>query len=455
MKTYRTDIDGLRALAVLAVIAFHFGGVISGGFIGVDIFFVISGFLITSIIVRDLEQGHFSFTEFYKRRIKRILPALYLILTVTFIAAYVLMPPYEMYNMSGAAIAAVLNASNIFFWKTANHFDTSVFYKPLLHTWSLAIEEQFYIFFPALLWFLFRRARFTYYEIILILCIVSFILSVAIQNHMVSANFYLLPTRLWELGSGSLLAIYMREPLKYQKTKLICASIGLLGMVIPMFLYTEAMTFSGVAALPVVIGTGLFILAGAGGDHPFSKVLEWAPVTWIGKISYSLYLWHWPVCIFCFLAFGQSALSYGVMVIVTLMGASFSYYYVEMPLRYIQDKAKEKALLYAIAVFSIILVLVGWSVRTTNGLGEQRFSEEYQGAFEGQFNYDSDMQGCSESPAILHDLEHCKKGAETQDISKILLWGDSHGRSFLAGINQQAKVHNKSLLVRNLVDVRL
>ena len=160
MKSYRHDIDGLRALAVLSVIAFHFGGVISGGFVGVDIFFVISGYLITSIILRDLEQGKFSFKEFYKRRIKRILPALYLVLIATFIAAYFIMPPYEMYNMSGAAMAAVLNASNIFFWKTANYFDVSVFYKPLLHTWSLAVEEQFYIFFPAVMWFLFRKMPF-------------------------------------------------------------------------------------------------------------------------------------------------------------------------------------------------------------------------------------------------------------------------------------------------------
>ena len=266
---------------------------------------------------------------------------------------------------------------------------------------------------------------------------------------MVSANFYLLPTRAWELGAGSLLAIYMREPLKSEKSKMICAVLGLLGMGLPILFYVETMIFPGLAALPVVLGAVLFILSGAGGNHPFAKVLEAAPVIWIGKISYSLYLWHWPAFVFCLLVFGTTALSYSIMIAVTFIGATLSYYYVETPLRHIKDKGQEKILLYVIAILSLILVAVGGYIRHNQGLGAQRFSTEYQGAFEGQFHYDADMKGCSDKPSAVRNVHHCQKGAVSEQTPKILLWGDSHGRSLLAGIVEQAKENDQSLLVRN------
>ena len=259
---YRNDIDGLRALAVLSVLAFHFGHIISGGFVGVDIFFVISGFLITGIIVRDLSQDKFSFLDFYKRRIKRILPALYTVLVSSVVAAYIFMPPFEMKDMAGGMIFAVLNASNLYFWKTADYFDVSVDYKPFLHTWSLSVEEQFYIFFPLLLWILYRYCKISLPKIIIFFVVCSFALSVYIQNDMPAANFYILPTRAWELGAGALLAIYATRPIENMNLRFLCGLLSMILMIMPIFIYDETIIFPGVTALPVVLGAVLFIWAG-------------------------------------------------------------------------------------------------------------------------------------------------------------------------------------------------
>lgn len=449
---YRKEIDGLRTLAVLSVIAFHFGGVISGGFVGVDIFFVISGFLITSILLRDLEAGKFSFATFYKRRIKRILPALYTVISVAFILSYFIMPPFELDNMAKSALFSILNSSNLYFWKTADYFDVSVDYKPFLHTWSLSVEEQFYIFFPFILWLIFKYKSSSLKIILPLLVIISFILSVYIQNDMQSANFYLLPTRAWELGAGSMLAYFLTKPIQNVGLRSGISWLGMALMLVPIFTYEETIIFPGMTALPVVLGTVCFIASGFKYSEDktlfWHKIFENSLIVWIGKISYSLYLWHWMIYVFCLLYMGKTPESYLTMLILTFILSVLSYYLVENPLRHIKSERSEKLLLWGILAWSIILGLFSYAMFSTKGF-YNRFDSKVQGAYEGQFNYDKDMSGCAESAGIVGNLKHCVKGAENK-TPEILMWGDSHGRALLAGLRQEAEKADQSILVRNV-----
>ncbi len=319
---YRPDIDGLRAIAVLAVVAFHaFPGWIRGGFIGVDVFFVISGFLISTIIFESLDRDAFSFREFYARRIKRIFPALLCVLITSFAFGWFALLAEE-YKQLGKHIAAGAGfVSNFALWSEAGYFDVAADVKPLLHLWSLGIEEQFYIVWPLVLWFSWRR-KFNLFGLVALIAVVSFCLNIYEVNKDPVAAFYSPQTRFWELLCGSMLAwfaLYKKEffsRIGLRLDGLLCSVIcrerfgndgktlsnvlsvtGFLLVFIGFWCISKSVGFPGKWALLPVSGAVLIIASGSGAFLN-RWVLSNKIAVWFGLISFPLYLWHWPILSF-------------------------------------------------------------------------------------------------------------------------------------------------------------
>ncbi len=331
---YRPDIDGLRAIAILPVVAFHAGiNSIPGGFIGVDIFFVISGYLITKILLEEIKNNSFSILEFYKRRILRIMPALSAVILATVLAGYLLLLPNEFREIGQTVISTSLFVSNIFFWKQAGYFDGPAEQKPFLHTWSLAVEEQFYIIFPLILLLLWRFFGIRFIYFIIGTCLLSFALSVIITPLSHSSAFYLLPTRAWELGVGSLIAAGFFPKIEELRTRSIIVLFGLIAIIVSILAIQPGLDFPGWRAALPVLGAAAFILYTPGTF--LNNTLSSKALTSIGKISYSLYLWHWPIIVYYRMIYGQE-LKFIDSVIVVLLSfaiATISYLYIEQPFR--------------------------------------------------------------------------------------------------------------------------
>jgi peptidoglycan/LPS O-acetylase OafA/YrhL len=290
---YRAEIDGLRAVAVMPVILFHMGlSWMPGGFIGVDVFFVISGFLITSIIKKELDQGNFSFRDFWARRVRRILPVMIFVTAVTLAVSYFFVFRPDQQVIGKQALAALLSVANIYFWRSAgDYWGSEAEESPFLHAWSLSVEEQFYLFFPVAMWLMFRFRSQWLQTCILTATLGSLMLFLlGLPGHR-DATFYLLPTRVWELGTGCLLAVSLSHQSPRSSNFGIFAVAGL-GMVIASYLFVEKLS----AGLGLgVVGAALIIAFGQTGLC--NKLLSQRSVVYTGKISYSLYLWHWPVLV--------------------------------------------------------------------------------------------------------------------------------------------------------------
>lgn len=293
---YRAEIDGLRAVAVVPVILFHAGfSLFHGGFIGVDVFFVISGYLITGIIFPELNRGEFSILKFYERRVRRILPALLVVVALCIPFAWMWLLPTELKDFSQSIAAVMLFVSNILFWKEEGYFSAASELKPLLHTWSLAVEEQFYVFFPPLLMVLWRWGRKPTFWILLGIALASLALSEWGWRHDASANFYLAPSRAWELLAGSLAALWQADRGPRSNNPLSLAGLG--AILLSMALYSESTPFPSVWALLPVLGVVLVILF-AGPGTLVAWLLSRRIFVGIGLISYSAYLWHQPLFAF-------------------------------------------------------------------------------------------------------------------------------------------------------------
>ncbi|KFI26950.1 hypothetical protein CG51_11390 [Haematobacter missouriensis] len=297
---YRADIAGLRAVAVLPILLFHAGvNSLPGGFVGVDIFFVISGFLITGIIVRELDQGRFTITEFYRRRVARIVPALVAMLLVTLLAGYVVMLPSELAALGGSAAWASLFLSNVHFYMTADYFGAAAETTPLLHTWSLAVEEQFYIFYPPLMMLLWRWRRVAPRTAVAVVCLLSFAVALLLGQRggsSLAAAFYLIPSRAWELGLGALVALGAFPVIASPRLRQGLAVLGLLAILVAIRVIHPGALFPAPLALLPCLGAALLIAYGQSGVT--AGLLSSWPMRRIGDISYSLYLWHWPVITF-------------------------------------------------------------------------------------------------------------------------------------------------------------
>jgi len=286
---YREDIDGLRAIAVLIVVLFHletpgFGG----GYIGVDIFFVISGYLITPIIINQFTKSNYNIIEFYIRRIRRIFPALIIInFSTIFIAGYIYLPR-EYIELSKSLISSGLFFSNVFFWRQSGYFDNNAFMKPLLHTWSLSIEEQFYLFFPIFLLIIFKLKKNILYNVLILLFIISFLLNIWGIYHFPSASYYLTPMRAWEILIGSILSFNKFPQITNKKKSNLAFLSGILLIIFCVILFNEKTLFPGYNAIFPVLGSLLIIHSGNNGGTQISNILKNKILVFIGKISYPL-----------------------------------------------------------------------------------------------------------------------------------------------------------------------
>jgi peptidoglycan/LPS O-acetylase OafA/YrhL len=338
---YREDIDWLRAIAVLSVVAFHFEAPVYGGFVGVDIFFVISGYLITGIIQSELKDGSFSFARFYERRLRRLLPALYAMVALSALPSFLYLLTSERAEFFRSVAAVVTFTSNFFFWFQTGYFDHAAVEKPLLHTWSLAVEEQFYLALPLTLWALTlvaRGRRFALPPILVVLSVVSFALSIWLMKSGRSASaFFMSPSRAWEFLIGGIIAVEGFPVLRPLLARQIARGAALVMLAIPIFGLRQGPGFPGFDALTPCIGAGLFIWSGIGAPslvrRPFAPL---EIVRFFGRISYSLYLWHWPL--FTFARFSKNGLVLDVadklvLFALTVAISYLSWRYVEQPFR--------------------------------------------------------------------------------------------------------------------------
>jgi peptidoglycan/LPS O-acetylase OafA/YrhL len=326
---YRADIDGLRALAVLAVILFHtFPNELPGGFVGVDIFFVISGYLITQIILEDLDSGGFTAASFYSRRVRRIFPALILVLIVTFAFGWHYFLPIELASLGKNILASALFSANLMLLSEVNYFDVAAHVEPLLHLWSLGIEEQFYLVWPLLLWSLPRKRLLLATFIILS---ASFTLNITMIAHHPLETFYLPFTRAWELMAGAALAQTSRENEHHHD---LLATVGTGAIALSFFFINTKTPFPGLAAAIPVVGT-LFLIRSEG-SFLNRVVLSNRAATGIGVISYPLYLWHWPLLVFAeVIKFKRlTDLERGLVIAFTFLLAWLTYKFVERPIRF-------------------------------------------------------------------------------------------------------------------------
>ena len=295
---YRPDIDGLRAIAVISVLLFHLMiRPALGGFVGVDIFFVISGYLIGNIVLGEVAEGRFSLRAFYERRFRRILPALFVMMLATLAILVATAYPVSLAQYSRNAMAAVFSVSNIYFWRMSGYFDAASNQNFLLHTWSLGVEEQFYLLFPPLVMAIGRFAKGRVVAILGLLAVVSFLASVWLVGHAPSAGFYLLPSRAWELLLGTLAGRVRFNWLAAPVQRNLVALAGAVAVLAPIVAYREATPVPGVAALLPCLGTAMIIVSGGHGETLVSRVLSARPAVFVGLISYSLYLWHWPLLV--------------------------------------------------------------------------------------------------------------------------------------------------------------
>ncbi|MDP4546879.1 acyltransferase family protein [Marinobacter sp. MDS2] len=332
---YRADIDGLRAFAVLPVILFHAGASwLPGGFVGVDIFFVISGYLISSIILREVQAGRFSFKRFYERRVRRIIPALLVMLLVTVPVFQVISLPDQAVSVSESGIAALLSLSNFYFWSESGYFSPTTEFMPLLHTWSLAVEEQFYFVFPIIL-IAVCKLRVSIKGFLVVGTIAAFAASLWLSVNKPSVAYYLLPARAWELAIGAVLAT---SAIPRAKSQFLRESLPILGIgliLLSVFYIHSDMIFPGWVALIPCLGAAL-VIHSDGTAWIARKVLMYKPVVLIGLLSYSLYLWHWPVLATLRVSTANVHLQFELAVaaiLTTFVLAWLSWRFVEQPFR--------------------------------------------------------------------------------------------------------------------------
>ena len=377
--SHRSDIDGLRAVAVLSVLSYHYwGGLFSGGFIGVDVFFVISGYLLSAIIISEVQEGNFSFSRFYERRIRRIFPALFAMLAFSSVFVWFFLLPPDADSFGRSMLAASLSASNIYFWKTSNYFDAPAAVRPLLHTWSLAVEEQFYIFLPIFIVFV-RRYHAKYLRATVItIAIASLIWSIVDVRLDPGAAFFLPFTRAWELLFGTVLALRIIPVPRSQRLRECLAAFGLLGILRSVFVLTVNTPFPGENSILPCAAAGAIILAGEEGDTLTGWLLSRKPVVFIGLISYSLYLWHWPLLVFSRIAVFKSFDvpangTHLILAVLSIAIATVSWRFVESPFRGGSHRPNKRMVLNFGAACILICVAAAWILSSTRGF-KGRFS---------------------------------------------------------------------------------
>lgn len=435
---------------MLPVVLFHAGLGVPGGFVGVDVFFVISGYLITSLISEDMQTGRFSIAAFYERRVRRIFPALFAMMTVSAILAWLFFMPTEFVLFGKSVFAAALFVSNILFRREAGYFDTSELMKPLLHTWSLAVEEQFYIFFPLIL-FICRKRQSLQIAAIAVLFVVSLGISELWAIKKAGDAFYLLPSRFWELGLGGLLSYLQRY--RPQRTAIATAftASGILLIGIAIFTIHSTSQFPGLLAL-VPCGGAALVIFGGGATNPASRLLSSPPLAFVGLISYSLYLWHWPLIVFSQYKLGHALSPAQAICIVALSIAVSiaSWKFVETPFRRRAVLSQRLNLFGCGAVAMAVACLAGFSIDNFDGF-PSRLSTDVARIYSAKADVSkymswtclSDNEPRGPSAADVRAGHLCTLGNENAADISFAVWGDSHAAAMAPAIDKIAAEYKR------------
>ena len=362
---YRPELDGLRTVAVLAVLIYHakltFNGasLLPGGFLGVDVFFVLSGFLISSIILKSEYSNDFNFFDFYISRAKRIFPALFVMLIVSSYAAYKIFLPDAFLTYGKSLIAASLFISNFYFFGEDAYVSESSDLKPLLHTWSLSVEWQFYLFFPIIILLSLRFLKNRSLCAVVLLWLISFAVSIYQAKYNINAAFYLLPSRCWELLSGCIVAMIGR------KNNKLLSFFGMVMIIGALIFINDRIEHPSFPAVIPVLGTCLFIMYADHTDDLCGKIISWKPIVFIGTVSYSLYLWHQPIFVFYRVRFHEINNLSGVgMIVIAIIISAISYFFIEKPFRTGSYTVYNKIT----AVSAIIIIMsLSYYIVATNG----------------------------------------------------------------------------------------
>lgn len=449
---YRGEIDGLRALAVVPVMLFHAGfELFGGGFVGVDVFFVISGYLITTILIEDIENKRFSIINFYERRARRILPALFFVIFACIPFAWMWMDLSQMRDFSQSLVAVSLFASNILFWTESGYFAGAAEEKPLLHTWSLAVEEQYYLLFPIFLIFAWRFGKNRVFWIIVFMSAFSLLLSEWGWRNDAIANFYLAPTRAWELFAGSIAAFVVQKQ-GVQKNNLL-SLLGLTAIIFSILVFDENIPFPSFYTLVPVLGVTLIVLYAKKGTL-VAKLLGTKLFVGIGLISYSAYLWHQPLFAFARITGNRETVLSIILFFLSFVFAYLSWKYVENPFRN-KNFIKRRTIFLGSLACMLSIIFIGAIGHYSNGFSN-RFNDK-QIIFLNEFENDlPDLNYITRTGLIkkyrldcdYYDLEALKSKYPTnipQQISPectekslpqktIFIWGDSHAQHFSYGL---------------------
>ena len=443
---YRPDIDGLRAIAVLSVLFFHYRiGPFSGGYVGVDIFFVISGYLITTIILREIENRNFSITRFYERRFRRILPALIVTVISALIAGALLFDSNQFEALSKSISLTALFSSNILFYLQSGYFDTPSALKPLLHTWSLAVEEQYYIFFPLILVWIGNWRSKQFVRILIPLALISFIASIFGVYVNSPGTFYLIPTRAWEFLVGSILSIHTLPKIKQLYTRNIITIAGLALIAFSIFTYDTETPFPGFAALAPTLGTAFIIYAGTTETPWINRILSLRPLVFIGLISYSLYLWHWPILVFTkyYTITGPNGLTTTLMLIATAIMAIITWRYVETPYRKKRLLAERKQLIVTSLIASAGIALIGAIILFNHGFPNRYVNDPAHQITDGDPEW-KHWEACENIEARFNRHQELCSIGKPGNAESFIVWGDSHARALASAINLRAKQNGAS-----------
>ncbi len=444
---YRPDLDGLRGIAVAAVVAYHLDLPFApGGFVGVDVFFVLSGFLITRLIAAELTVGNFSVSRFYERRIRRILPALIFVCLWTTAMAVALLLPDELERYAWSLIATAVSLSNVWFFEHSGYFDPASGTQPLLHTWSLGIEEQFYIAFPLLLMALFRWWPRALAPVIWIVFAASLAASIVFLAAHPAGTFYLLHARAWELLAGAIVALELVPRPTSRAQKEVAIAFGLAAIAVAVFLFDRKTPFPGAAALLPCLGTALAVWAGEDARTLGARLLSLRPLVFLGLISYSFYLWHWPLIVFVKLATSERLTGpeqVGILALALLLSV-LTWHFVEQPFRrrgpagfstgaVVTGGAAGLAAVASLAV--ALLMLDGLPQRFPDGVLKIADARRDASPLRDKCHFHADTISTYDDTCVIGD-----------DVPpSIIVYGDSHGAEFSAALGSLAKSRHASV----------
>lgn len=444
--SYRPDIDGLRAVSILVVVLFHAELGFNGGYIGVDVFFVISGYLITAMLLRQMQRGKICLVDFWERRIRRIFPALCVMVLATMTAGLFLMLPDALVELAESSVAQSVMAANMHFWSVSDYFATAAEESPLLHTWSLAVEEQFYLLLPLVLILILKtstpiegqRRRTGLW--LLVLFVISFVASVACTYLSPDFAFYWLPTRAWELLAGALLAARPQQwTLIPANWKEAAGWAGLLAILVAALAFENDTPFPGFAALLPCLGAAALLVSNESALNGAGRLLSTGPAVFIGRISYSLYLWHWPLLAYgAYLTATSRHPAAGIRILLVLAGfvlAWLSWRWVETPVRERRILGSRRSLFTLAAFMTAGMITLSWFLIRLDG-------------WPGRVNPQalSYLTGVNNLPAYAgYPFEKFRDtagpgfpriGKVDEDSTHLMVWGDSHAGRVLPAVQE-------------------